>query len=82
MDIDALSLRRMLELGNRAKRGEIVEKPLAGKHIAMIFEKPSTRTRVRRPSTGPTVRRDRSASGRCMTTRRAVSTSNLPKYAT
>lgn len=46
MDIDALSLRRMLELGNRAKRGEIVEKPLAGKHIAMIFEKPSTRTRV------------------------------------
>jgi len=46
MDIDALSLRRMLELGNRAKRGELVEKPLAGKHIAMIFEKPSTRTRV------------------------------------
>jgi len=46
MDIDRGSLRRMLDLGTRAKRGEITEKPLAGKHIAMIFEKPSTRTRV------------------------------------
>jgi len=46
MDHDAGTLRRMLELGSRAKRGEVVGKPLAGKHIAMIFEKPSTRTRV------------------------------------
>lgn len=46
MDIDRASLRRMLDLGQRAKRGEITDKPLAGKHIAMIFEKPSTRTRV------------------------------------
>ena len=46
MDIDKASLRRMLELGNRAKRGELLDRPLAGKHIAMIFEKPSTRTRV------------------------------------
>jgi len=46
MDVDRLSLRHMLELGARAKRGEVVDKPLAGKHIAMIFEKPSTRTRV------------------------------------
>ncbi|WP_340643360.1 ornithine carbamoyltransferase [Roseococcus thiosulfatophilus] len=46
MDIDRASLRRMLDLGQRAKRGEIMDKPLAGKHIAMIFEKPSTRTRV------------------------------------
>nr|WP_260170938.1 ornithine carbamoyltransferase [Roseococcus suduntuyensis] len=46
MDIDRGSLRRMLDLGQRAKRGEITDKPLAGKHIAMIFEKPSTRTRV------------------------------------
>ena len=46
MDIDPLSLRRMLEIGNRAKRGDIADKPLAGKHVAMIFEKPSTRTRV------------------------------------
>ncbi len=46
MDHDAGTLRRMLDLGSRAKRGEVVGKPLAGKHIAMIFEKPSTRTRV------------------------------------
>jgi len=46
MDHDAGTLRRMLELGSRAKRGEVVGMPLAGKHIAMIFEKPSTRTRV------------------------------------
>lgn len=46
MDIDRASLRHMLDLGARAKRGEVTDKPLAGKHIAMIFEKPSTRTRV------------------------------------
>lgn len=46
MDIDRPSLRHMLDLGTRAKRGEVLDKPLAGKHIAMIFEKPSTRTRV------------------------------------
>ncbi len=46
MDIDRASLRRMLDLGARAKRGDMTDKPLAGKHIAMIFEKPSTRTRV------------------------------------
>jgi len=46
MDIDALSLRRMLDIGVKAKRGEIPGKPLAGKTIALIFEIPSTRTRV------------------------------------
>jgi ornithine carbamoyltransferase len=46
MDLDAATLRRMLDLGSRAKRGEVGGKPLAGKHVAMIFEKPSTRTRV------------------------------------
>ena len=46
MDIDALSLRRMLDIGGKAKRGEIPGKPLAGKTIALIFEIPSTRTRV------------------------------------
>jgi ornithine carbamoyltransferase len=46
MDFDAGTLRRMLDLGSRAKRGEVSGKPLAGKHVAMIFEKPSTRTRV------------------------------------
>lgn len=46
MDHDSRTLRGMLELGVRAKRGELAGRPLAGKHIAMIFEKPSTRTRV------------------------------------
>jgi len=46
MDHDAATLRRMLDLGVRAKRGEIAGKPLAGKTIALIFEIPSTRTRV------------------------------------
>ncbi|WP_207540119.1 ornithine carbamoyltransferase [Sabulicella rubraurantiaca] len=46
MDLDGPTLRHMLELGKRAKRGEISGKPLAGKTVAMIFELPSTRTRV------------------------------------
>ncbi len=46
MDFDARTLRGMLDLGARAKRGEVAGRPLAGKHVAMIFEKPSTRTRV------------------------------------
>ncbi|WP_137127123.1 ornithine carbamoyltransferase [Roseomonas sp. HF4] len=46
MDIDAGALRRMLDLGARAKRGELSGRPLAGKTVALIFEKPSTRTRV------------------------------------
>jgi len=46
MDHDAPALRRMLDLAGRAKRGEIAGQPLAGKSVALIFEKPSTRTRV------------------------------------
>ncbi|MBR0680474.1 ornithine carbamoyltransferase [Roseomonas eburnea] len=46
MDFDAASLRRMLDLGEKAKRGEVTGKPLAGKTVALLFEKPSTRTRV------------------------------------
>jgi ornithine carbamoyltransferase len=46
MDLDTPTLRRMLDLGARAKRGEITGRPLAGKTVALIFEKPSTRTRV------------------------------------
>lgn len=39
-------LDRAISEKNRLKAGETVEKPLAGKTLAMIFEKPSTRTRV------------------------------------
>ncbi|NKC33725.1 ornithine carbamoyltransferase [Falsiroseomonas selenitidurans] len=46
MDLDAATLRRMLDLGVQAKRGQVPGKPLAGKSVALIFEKPSTRTRV------------------------------------
>jgi ornithine carbamoyltransferase len=47
--IDAKTLRDVLELGKRFKRGTAVAggaKPLAGKILAMLFDKPSTRTRV------------------------------------
>ncbi|MBW8270173.1 ornithine carbamoyltransferase [Caldovatus aquaticus] len=46
MDLDAATLRRMLDLAAQAKRGALTGKPLAGKAVALIFEKPSTRTRV------------------------------------
>ncbi|MDJ0949807.1 MAG: ornithine carbamoyltransferase [Alphaproteobacteria bacterium] len=46
--LDAGTLRQILDLGSACKRdGAFVEeKPLAGRQLAMIFEKPSTRTRV------------------------------------
>ena len=47
--VGAEALREMIDTGRRLKakdpRGDR-EKPLAGRHLAMIFEKPSTRTRV------------------------------------
>jgi ornithine carbamoyltransferase len=46
---DGETLRDMLDRGAAFKRGEAVAegpRPLAGKALAMIFEKPSTRTRV------------------------------------
>jgi len=46
---DTATLRRILDLGARYKRGETPHggpRPLAGRMLAMIFEKPSTRTRV------------------------------------
>jgi ornithine carbamoyltransferase len=46
MDFDAPTLRRMIDLARDAKAGRVAGKPLAGKSIALIFEKPSTRTRV------------------------------------
>ena len=42
---DSAALRRILDLGFAYKNGRR-ERPLAGKTLAMIFEKPSTRTRV------------------------------------
>ncbi|MEE8392896.1 MAG: ornithine carbamoyltransferase [Rhodospirillales bacterium] len=52
LDIDKLdraTLRQILDLGSAIKRGEslsAVEKAVAGKSLVLIFEKPSTRTRV------------------------------------
>lgn len=46
MDIDSGTLRHMIDLAKRTKKGEFADKPLAGKTIALIFEIPSTRTRV------------------------------------
>lgn len=46
---DTETLRRILDLGAAYKRGEQPfgkDKPLSGRVLAMIFEKPSTRTRV------------------------------------
>ncbi|MBC7908073.1 MAG: ornithine carbamoyltransferase [Rhodospirillaceae bacterium] len=46
---DTETLRRILDLGAAYKRGDKPfgkDKPLAGRMLAMIFEKPSTRTRV------------------------------------
>jgi ornithine carbamoyltransferase len=42
---DSAALRRILDLGFAYKHGRR-DRPLAGKTLAMIFEKPSTRTRV------------------------------------
>ena len=36
----------ILELAKNFKEGKMEEKPLAGKSLAMIFQKSSTRTRV------------------------------------
>jgi len=52
LDLDVLpreELREILDLGAAFKSGKPPQgeaKPLAGKAMAMIFEKPSTRTRV------------------------------------
>jgi ornithine carbamoyltransferase len=45
-DFDTATLRSILERGSSLKKAGRAEKPLAGKTLAMIFEKPSTRTRV------------------------------------
>ncbi|MBX6364586.1 MAG: ornithine carbamoyltransferase [Gemmatimonadetes bacterium] len=45
-DFSADELYDLLDLAHRMKRGEFRARPLAGKTLAMIFEKSSTRTRV------------------------------------
>src|SRR5262245_52508441 len=45
-DLEAGDLRRLLDLAHRIKSGAWSEKPLAGKHMAMLFQRPSHRTRV------------------------------------
>jgi ornithine carbamoyltransferase len=47
--LDTATLRRILDGGHACKKGKVPggkERPLAGKSLALIFEKPSTRTRV------------------------------------
>ncbi len=47
--LDGATLRSILDLGHDIKRGKMsggAARPLEGKALAMIFEKPSTRTRV------------------------------------
>jgi ornithine carbamoyltransferase len=45
-DLDANELRAVIELALELKRGDRVLRPLDGKYIAMLFQKPSHRTRV------------------------------------
>jgi ornithine carbamoyltransferase len=45
-DFDAATLRRLLNDARDFKAGALDGKPLAGRTLAMVFEKPSTRTRV------------------------------------
>ena len=44
--LDAAELRRILDLGAAYKAGRVNGRPAAGKFLAMLFEKPSTRTRM------------------------------------
>src|ERR1700686_2941085 len=45
-DLSAEELRRVLDLAREIKAGRWSQEPLQGKHIAMLFQKPSHRTRV------------------------------------
>jgi ornithine carbamoyltransferase len=45
-DLQAADLRRLLDLSHAIKAGRWSERPLAGKHFAMLFQRPSHRTRV------------------------------------
>ncbi|HSS59937.1 MAG TPA: ornithine carbamoyltransferase [Candidatus Limnocylindrales bacterium] len=45
-DLDPAQLRRILDLAHAIKAGRWRERPLQGRHIAMLFQRPSHRTRV------------------------------------
>src|SRR5712692_4301719 len=45
-DLERDQLRHLLDLAHAIKGGRWKERPLAGKHLAMLFQKPSHRTRV------------------------------------
>src|SRR6202158_5300708 len=45
-DLDAAELRGVLDLGHQIKAERWAERPLEGRHVAMLFQKPSHRTRV------------------------------------
>lgn len=45
-DLEPIQLRRILDLSHRIKAGTWREKPLADRHVAMLFQRPSHRTRV------------------------------------
>jgi ornithine carbamoyltransferase len=45
-DLGRADLRRILDLAHEIKAGRWEERPLRGRHIAMVFQKPSHRTRV------------------------------------
>src|SRR5450759_4336285 len=45
-DLNAQELRRVLALAHSIKAGRWSQRPLEGRHIAMLFQRPSHRTRV------------------------------------
>jgi len=45
-DFDQAALRRMLDAAADFKSGRLASRPLVGKMVALIFDRPSTRTRV------------------------------------
>ena len=45
-DLARTDLRRILDLAHEIKAGHWRERPLAGRHVAMLFQRPSHRTRV------------------------------------
>ncbi len=45
-DLDRTDLRRILDLAHEIKAGRWASKPLQGRHVAMLFQRPSHRTRV------------------------------------